>query len=321
MPRALVTGGAGFIGSYLVDRLMKEGYGVTVLDNLSSGSLDNLKEWLRNPRFKFVKEDLKDAHAIKTRLGQVELVFHLAANPEVKVGETGPRIHFNENLVATFNLLEAIRRNRTVKAVVFASTSTVYGEASKIPTSENYGPLIPISTYGASKLGCEALICSHAFAFGLRALILRFANVVGPRSNHGIIMDFINNLKSNPRKLKILGDGSQRKSYVYIQDCVEAIMLATDSFLKSRDRVQVFNVGSADWITVKRIADVVVKELGLENVKISFTGGVDGGRGWLGDVKMMRLSIDRLLNAGWRPRYNSEEAVRLTTKDIVRCRP
>jgi len=321
MPRALVTGGAGFIGSYLVDRLMKEGYGVTVLDNLSSGSLDNLKEWLRNPRFKFVKEDLKDAHAIKTRLGQVELVFHLAANPEVKVGETGPRIHFNENLVATFNLLEAIRRNRTVKAVVFASTSTVYGEASKIPTPENYGPLIPISTYGASKLGCEALICSHAFAFGLRALILRFANVVGPRSNHGIIMDFINNLKSNPRKLKILGDGSQRKSYVYIQDCVEAIMLATDSFLKSRDRVQVFNVGSADWITVKRIADVVVKELGLENVKISFTGGVDGGRGWLGDVKMMRLSIDRLLNAGWRPRYNSEEAVRLTTKDIVRCRP
>jgi len=316
-----VTGGAGFIGSYLVDRLMKEGYGVTVLDNLSSGSLDNLKEWLRNPRFKFVKEDLKDAHAIKTRLGQVELVFHLAANPEVKVGETGPRIHFNENLVATFNLLEAIRRNRTVKAVVFASTSTVYGEASKIPTPENYGPLIPISTYGASKLGCEALICSHAFAFGLRALILRFANVVGPRSNHGIIMDFINNLKSNPRKLKILGDGSQRKSYVYIQDCVEAIMLATDSFLKSRDRVQVFNVGSADWITVKRIADVVVKELGLENVKISFTGGVDGGRGWLGDVKMMRLSIDRLLNAGWRPRYNSEEAVRLTTKDIVRCRP
>lgn len=318
MHKVLVTGGAGFIGSHLVDRLIEMDYEVTVFDNLSSGSLDNLKKHLENPKFKFVKGDLKDAQTIREHLNDIEVVFHFAANPEVRIGETDPAIHFNENLIATFNLLEAIRKNKTVKTVVFASTSTVYGEALDVPTPENYGPLIPISTYGATKLGCEALICSYAHTFGLRGLLLRFANIIGPRSNHGVVIDFFNKLKSNQRRLEVLGDGSQRKSYLYIKDCIEAIIIAVNSFFENRDVIQVYNIGSLDSITVKMVAKIVAEEMGINDVELLFTGGVDGGRGWFGDIKFMHLSVDKLCNIGWTPRHNSEESVRLTVRELLK---
>ena len=231
MRKALVTGGAGFIGSHLVDRLMAEDYAVVVLDNLSSGSLENLRAWLSNPRFNFIKGDLKDKLTVEESLDEVDLVFHFAANPEVRVGETIPSVHFDENLVATFNLLEALRKSRTAKTIIFASTSTVYGEAAVFPTPESYGPMLPISTYGASKLGCEALICSYTHTFGLRGLILRFANIVGSRANQGVIIDFVRKLRENPRQLEILGDGSQKKSYLHIDDCVDAVLYATNTCL------------------------------------------------------------------------------------------
>jgi len=316
--KVLVTGGAGFIGSHLTDRLMMDGYKVTVFDNLSNGSLKNLERWLKNEHFRFVKGDLRKPSDIKEAVKDIELVFHLAANPEVRVGETDPSIHFQENLVATFNLLETVRKSASAKTFVFFSTSTVYGEATILPTPEDYGPSIPISTYGASKLGCEALASSYAHTFGLRTLILRIANVVGSRANHGVIIDFINKLKTNPKRLEILGDGTQKKSYLHIQDFIDATLHVTSRFLGDKKKTGIYNVGSADQVEVKKIAKIVAEEMKLRDVKFAFTGGVDGGRGWLGDVKIMLLSIDKLMKTGWKPKYNSEQAVRLAVKAILK---
>jgi len=320
--KVLVTGGAGFIGSHLVDALMNNGCKVVVLDNMSYENVNNVRRWLKDERFKFVKGDLKEAAVARKVAENAELVFHLAANPEVRVGEINPSVHFDENLAATFSLLEAMRRSKLTKTLVFASTSTVYGEASVIPTPEDYAPLVPISLYGASKLGCEALACSYAYTFGIRTLIVRLANVVGSRSRHGVVVDFIRKLQTNPSRLEILGDGTQTKSYLHIDDCVGALGHLVDCFLKSRSKVDVYNVGAFDQVGVTRIAEVVVEEMGLENVEFVFTGGVDGGRGWLGDVKVMHLSIRKLLDSGWKPRYNSEQAVRLAAKSLlkeIRC--
>ncbi len=318
--KILVTGGAGFIGSHLVDRLMIDGQNVTVLDNLSNGNLDNLQRWLENKRFRFIKGDLKKPSEVEEAVKGIELVFHSAANPEVRVGETDPSIHFKENLTATFNLLEAARKSPSAKTFVFFSTSTVYGEADILPTPEDYGPSIPISTYGASKLGCEALASSYAHTFGLRTLILRVANVVGSRANHGVIIDFINKLKTDPKRLEILGDGTQKKSYLHIKDFIDATLHLTSRFLRDEKKVEVYNVGSFDQVEIKKIAEIVAKEMSLPDVKFVFTGGVDGGRGWLGDVKIMLLSIDKLMKTGWKPRYNSEQAVRLAVKSILKER-
>ncbi len=317
---ALITGGAGFIGSHLVDRLMSKGLHVTVLDNLSVGRVENIAKWVENDHFKLVKGDLKQPKKVEATVEKVDLVFHLAANPEVRIGETDPRIHFEENLVATFNILEAMRKSTSAKNVVFASTSTVYGEAKVMPTPEDYGPLIPISTYGASKLGCEALVCSYAYTFGLRALILRVANIVGSRTSHGVIIDFIDKLTADSDRLEILGDGTQQKSYLHVDDCVSAILHVTREFSRSEDKVAIYNVGSFDQITVGRIAEIVAKEMDLRDVNFVFTGGVDGGRGWRGDVKVMLLSVEKLLKTGWTPKHNSEEAVRRATREILKER-
>ena len=318
--RILVTGGAGFIGSHLVDRLMMGGQNVTVFDNLSNGSLENLDRWLENEHFRFIKGDLKKPGDVGEAVKGIELVFHLAANPEVRVGETDPFIHFKENLAATFNLLEAMRKNSSAKIFVFFSTSTVYGEAAILPTPEDYGPSIPISTYGASKLGCEALASSYAHTFGLRTLILRVANVVGPRSNHGVIVDFINKLETDPKRLEVLGDGTQKKSYLHIEDFIDATLHVTRRFLDDEKKADVYNVGSVDQVEVKKIAEVVAEEMGLRDVNFVFTGGIDGGRGWLGDVKIILLSIDKLMKIGWKPKYTSEQAVGLAVKAILKER-
>lgn len=320
LSKALVTGGAGFIGSHLVDRLMKEHFHVTVLDDLSSGSISNIERWLKNERFQFVKVDLRNLRDVEEAVRNKELVFHLAANPEVKVGETDPSIHFEQNLVATRNVLEAMRKSVSAKYLVFASTSTVYGEANIIPTPEDYGPLIPISTYGASKLGCEALACSYAYTFGLHVTILRIANIVGSRASHGVIIDFIDKLKVDPNRLEILGDGTQKKSYLHISDFGDAILHLTRKSLQNNDKVAIYNVGSFDQVTVEKIAEIIAEEMGLQNVEFTFTGGVNGGRGWLGDVKIMLLSVDKLLKTGWKPKRNSAEAVRLATGEILKER-
>ncbi|RLI31028.1 UDP-glucose 4-epimerase [Candidatus Bathyarchaeota archaeon] len=314
--RILVTGGAGFIGSHLVDALMEKDLEVVVIDNLSRGSIGNLRRWLQHPKFMFIKGDLKNPEDTFQAIKGCETVFHLAANPEVRVGSVSPDVHFQQNVIATYNLLEALRVAGNVKTLVFTSSSTVYGEA-EVPTPENYSPLKPISVYGASKLACEALISAYAYSYGFKAVIYRLANIVGPRSRHGVIIDFVRKLKENPRELEILGDGSQRKSYLYIDDCIDAMLLGLKKVASSNNNVEIFNVGSDDQVDVLTIARIVVEEMGLKDVKFRLTGGVDGGRGWVGDVKNMLLDVGKLKFLGWKPRYNSEEAVRVAAKLLL----
>jgi UDP-glucose 4-epimerase len=315
---SIITGGAGFIGCHLTKKLLKKGCKVTVIDNFSSGKLKNIQPLLDNPFLTIVEEDLKKPVKLNEIVKKCEIIFHLAANPEVRVGETDPKIHFEENILTTFNLLETIRQAKTPKTIVFTSTSTVYGEATQIPTPENYAPLIPISTYGASKLACEAFITSYAQTFNHKALILRLANIIGLKSNHGVIVDFIRKIKANPNELEILGNGTQEKSYLHISDCIEAIMHLTNEFIKSNRKIDIYNIGSCDKITVKEIAQIVTEEMNTPNIRYKFTGGVDGGRGWKGDVKTMQLSIKKLIQTGWKPKYTSKQAAKLTAKELIK---
>jgi UDP-glucose 4-epimerase len=231
--RVLVTGGAGFIGSHIVDRLVRDGYRVRVIDNLSSGRLENIKHHLESNSIELIIGDLKDPQIALRAVEGVDTVFHFAANPEVRVSTTNPEIHFNENIVATFNLLEAMGR-KNVKELVFASSSSVYGEPEEIPVDEN-APIRPVSVYGASKAACEALIHAYTKLYGVKAVVLRYANVVGPRLRHGVVWDFINKLLKNPTELEILGDEKQVRSYIYIDDAIEATITA---WRKDRDKLR-----------------------------------------------------------------------------------
>jgi UDP-glucose 4-epimerase len=311
MMRIMVTGGAGFIGSHIVDRLMSEGHEVVVYDNLSSGKKEFIEHHMGKENFRFVQADLLDFETLNREMKDIDIVYHVAANPDVRLGAKDTKVHMEQNVLATYNVLEAMRING-VRDIVFTSTSTVYGEAKKIPTPEDYGPLIPISLYGASKLGAEAFITSYAHTFDMKAVIYRFANIVGPRGTHGVIYDFIMKLKKNPQELEILGDGTQTKSYLYVEDCVDAIIYG---YKNRREDVEIFNIGSEDWVNVRRIADIVVEEMGLENVAYRFTGGK---RGWKGDVPKMLLSIEKIKSYGWKPKRGSEESVRLTARALVR---
>ena len=310
---SLVTGGAGFIGSHLVDKLISNNLRVRVLDNLSNGSLSNLSKSKNNKNFQFFKHDLNDNETLPKLIQDVNTVFHIAANPEVRIGFEHPEISYRENIQNTFHLLEAIRKSK-VKRIIFASTSTVYGEPEQIPTSENYGPLLPISPYGASKLAGEAMISSYCNNYGIEGLIFRFANIIGSRSNHGVIIDFIKKLKKNKTKLEILGDGKQAKSYLHVNDCIESFLFCIS---KNNKRAEIFNVGNNDKIDVMTIAKIVSDCMNLSNVEFVTTGGVDGGRGWIGDVKQMQLNITKLKKLGWTPNLSSKSSVDLATKEIL----
>jgi len=310
--RVLVTGGAGFIGSHLVDRLVRDGYKVKVVDNLSSGRVENIKHHVEANTIEFIVGDLKNPQVALRAVEGVDVVFHFAANPEVRVSTTNPEIHFNENVVATFNLLEAMRR-KGVKELVFASSSSVYGEPNEIPVGED-APIRPVSVYGASKAACENLIHAYSKLYGIKAIILRYANVVGPRLRHGVVWDFIVKLKKNPAELEVLGDGKQVRSYIYIDDAVEATMIA---WRKTEEGYEVYNVASEDWIMVDEVADEVIAAMGLEGVKKIYRP-VLHGVGWLGDVKKIALKIDKLRKLGFRPAMNSREAIRTSIKKLLK---
>ncbi|MCQ4153929.1 MAG: NAD-dependent epimerase/dehydratase family protein [Archaeoglobi archaeon] len=296
----LVTGGAGFIGSHLVDRLVELDK-VVVLDNLSSGR----REFVNEEAEIHIVDLAEDP--IENFLRGADEVWHLAANPDVRIGSEKPEEIYRNNVLATYRLLEAMRKVG-VRKIIFTSTSTVYGEAKQIPTPEDC-PAHPISIYGASKLACEALIESYCHTFDFQAYIYRFANVIGKRSTHGVVYDFIKKLRYNPHELEILGNGEQNKSYIYIEDCVSAIFCG----LNAEEKVNIFNIGSEDQIRVRRIAEIVSEEMGL-NPRFRFTGG---DRGWKGDVPVMLLSVEKLKALGWRPKFRSEEAVRKAVRDLL----
>jgi UDP-glucose 4-epimerase len=308
--KCFVTGGAGFIGSHLVDRLIAEGNFVSVFDNLSSGRKEFVEQHFGNNRFKLIEEDLLDLEKTKKAVAGQDVVFHLAANPDARLGINNTELDLKQETVVTYNVLEAMRVNK-VKRIVFASSGTIYGETPIIPLSENYGPLFPISLYGAGKLASEALLSAFCNIFDMQAWIFRFANIVGDRATHGVIYDFINKLKQNPFQLEILGDGTQRKPYLHVDDCVDGMLFG---FRTSQDKINFFNLGCSTTTDVVTIGELVVKEMGLKNVRFKYTGG---DRGWPGDVPQVRLNVRKASKLGWNAKYTSDEAIKKATRDIL----
>jgi len=307
--RVVVTGGAGFIGSHLVDRLVKRDEEVIVLDNFSSGDIEFLNESIEN--ITLIDIDLLNEE-FAGYLEGAKIVYHLAANPEVQLGITKPEVMQEQNVDVTERVLKAMKLAEC-ENIVFTSTSTVYGDAEKIPTPEN-AELNPISAYGTSKLDAEKLIEKYCKENNFRGVSYRFANCVGPRSNHGVTFDFVNKLRKDNNHLEILGDGKQKKSYFHVEDCISGMLNMSPGELCEKGEMAALNVGSKDAIDVITLADQVCKAMKLDSVEYSFTGGVDGGRGWKGDVKFMRLDIKQLKSHGWTPQFTSRRAIKETAK-------
>jgi len=314
--KALVTGGAGFIGSSLCEALLTAGWEVRAFDNLTVGSRKNVSQLLHGPdkrRFEIVAGDCTISEQIRKAVRDCDALFHLSANPEVRMELNNPQQCYRQNVYATYCVLEALRKSKA-STVIFASTSTVYGRARTFPTREDYAPLEPISLYGASKLAGEAMVSAYCHSFDRHGIVLRFANILGPRSTHGVVNDFVRRLIQDPSELQILGDGNQTKSYLYIDDAVDAIL---SSVISARGPIEVFNVGSIDQISVSEIATTVAETMRLGEVKLSLSGGQSDGSGWLGDVKNMLLDISKLTARGWTPRHNSRESIELTVRSRV----
>jgi len=304
--KAVVTGGAGFIGSHLVDRLVSDGYSVTVLDNMSCGFLENLKRHRNDDGVRVLNVDLRDAKRLEEVFKGHDVVFHMAAHADIRKSLGDHRADLENNVVGTLNVLEAMYKNG-VQDLVFASTSALYGEAEVMPTPEEYYP-VQTSLYGASKLACEAYMEAYTQFSPLRFWSFRFSNVVGERCRRGVIWDFVHKLRRNPRELEILGDGKQSKEYLYVEDCVNGMMLG---YRRASGSVNVFNLAIEEQTTVDRVADIVIEEMGLKNVKRRYTGGP---RGWIGDNPVVVLSIDRIKKLGWKLKVSSEEAIRRTVR-------
>jgi len=306
MRKAFVCGGAGFIGSHLTTRLLQTaGVGeVVVYDNFTSGTRAHLQGVANHPALRVVEADAKDLKSLTAAMAGCDTVFHLAANPDIAKAVTQPDIDFWEGTYLAQNLLEAMRLTG-VKRLLYMSGSGVYGENAEVAFAENFGPNRPISTYGASKLACEALICSYCHMFGLTARAFRFANVVGPRQTHGVGYDFVRRLRQDPSRLRILGDGTQSKSYIHVEDIMAAVFLANE---KCPEPYDVFNVATGDYVTVKEIADLAVSVCGLPagSVQYEFTGG---DRGWKGDVPVVRFDCSKITGLGWQCRRNSAAAL------------
>lgn len=309
-----ISGGAGFIGSHLARRLLasRELRRLVIFDNFSSGLESYVAGIGDDPRVEIVREDLKNADAVKQAMRGCDTVFHLAANPDIAKAVTQPDIDFWEGTYLAQNVLEAMRVNG-VGRILYTSGSGVYGEDAETAFAEGYGPCFPISTYGASKLACEALISAYCHMFGVTGRAFRFANVVGPRQTHGVGYDFARRLRQDPTRLRILGDGSQSKSYIHVEDVLEAIFTLDAACGRAFD---VFNVATGDYITVREIADLVVAEAGLNGQAptYDFTGG---DRGWKGDVPIVRFDTAKARGFGWTPRRNSAEAIRDSVRAML----
>ncbi len=309
MTNFLVTGGAGFIGSNLVKYLVKNNYKVTVFDKFDKEKAVRLKSIINN--ISYEKVDVKDFNELKERFIDFDVVAHFSASADIALGKNNTKIDFEEGIVTTFNVLEAMKESKSNK-IIFPSSSTIYGNFTKIPTPEDAGLLFPTSLYGAAKLASEALISAYCNLFGMKSWIFRFGNVVGGDMTRGVIIDFIKKLKTNPHQLEILGDGNQEKDFIYVDDCVEAMMFA---FNNSAETVNVFNLGTGMTTSVRKIADMVIEEMKLSDIKRTFTGGKSG---WPGDAPLVLYDISKIRRLGWKPHLSSDEAVRLAIKNTVK---
>jgi len=299
--KAFVSGGAGFIGSNLVDRLLDLGHEVTVYDNLSTGSLQFLEYARDFDCFRLVKGDLLDEDSLSGAITGHEFVFHLAANADVRFGTEHPRRDLEQNTIVTYNILEAMR-NHGIRKIAFASTGSVYGETTVIPTPEDAPFPIQTSLYAASKLAGEGMIAAYCEGFGFQSWIFRFVSILGERYTHGHVFDFYRKLKQNPSRLKVLGNGKQRKSYLYIQDCIDAILLALE---KSNEPVNVLNLGVDGYCELNDSIGWICEELGV-SPKLEYTGG---DRGWIGDNPFIFLDTSKIRDLGWKPKLSIQDGV------------
>jgi UDP-glucose 4-epimerase len=308
----LVTGAAGFIGSNLVDRLLADGHQVTGLDNFCTGQEAFLREARAHASFRLVRADLLDLDAVESAMSGIDTVFHLAANADVRFGPDHPRRDLEQNTIVTWNVLEAMRRHK-VQRIAFSSTGSVYGEAAVIPTPEDCPFPVQTSLYGASKLAAEGLIAAYAEAFGIEATIFRFVSILGARYTHGHIVDFYRQLREHPGSLRVLGDGRQRKSYLAVEDCVDAVLLG---LAHSAGPVKIFNLGTDEYCQVNDSIGWITGHLGL-SPELSYSGG---NRGWIGDNPFIWLECSRIRALGWKPRYTIREAV-VRTVDYLQAEP
>jgi UDP-glucose 4-epimerase len=306
-----VIGGAGFIGSHLVNRLLDTTEAtVTVFDNFSTGRRRHFGDRVRNQRLKIIEGNCQDQKALVGAVKGHDTVFHLASNSDIARAATDPDIDFVNGTLLTHNMLEAMRKTN-VKRVVFTSGSGVYGEVPPKPIPEDYEKMIPVSTYGACKLACESLVSAYSFMFDMQGIVFRFANVVGPHQTHGVSYDFIHRLAKEPKKLLIYGDGSQSKPYIHVEDVVDAFLLVER---ENKTGYEYYNVASADHLTVREIADIVVAKMGLKKVAYEFTGG---SRGWKADVPIYRLDTKKIRARGWANKRNSRQAVEDSVASMV----
>jgi len=306
----MVTGAAGFIGSNLVDRLLENGHSVVAIDNFSTGQRHFLERAGTNSKFKLYEVDLSYAESIIPIFADCDFVFHLAANADVRFGTDHPRKDLEQNTIATYNVLEAMRSNG-IKKIAFSSTGSVYGEASVVPTPED-GPFpIQTSLYGASKAAGEGLISAYCEGFGFQSWIFRFVSILGERYTHGHVFDFYQKLKEDPTRLHVLGNGKQRKSYLYVQDCIDAILMAMD---KATDKVNIFNLGVDGYCEVNDSIGWICDELGLKP-EVEYSGG---DRGWIGDNPFIFLDTKKIEALGWRPKFGIRDGV-IKTVEYLRA--
>lgn len=305
----IVTGCAGFIGSNLVDRLLRDGHSVTGIDNFSTGQRRFLDGACSNANFHLVELDLLDLAGLTRAFAGGEFVFHLAANADVRFGTQHPRRDLEQNTIASYNVLEAMRAN-SIARIGFSSTGSVYGEASVIPTPENAPFPVQTSLYGASKLAGEGLIAAYCEGFGFQSYIFRFVSILGERYTHGHVFDFYQQLRDDPGKLRVLGNGKQRKSYLYVQDCIDAMLLAID---QTAEKVNVFNLGTDEYVEVNDSICWICAALGVEP-QLSFTGG---DRGWIGDNPFIFLDTGKIRALGWTPRLNIRDAIVTTVRFLA----
>lgn len=317
MENVLITGGAGFIGSHLVGKLLDEGNKVIAADNFTLGKRENVAKYADDPNFELVETDVQDIDALECLMNKhkIDRVYHLAANSDIQQSAKDPMIDYRNTFNTTYGVLEAMRRTNC-KKLFFASTSAVYGEKTDVNLTEDTGGLAPISYYGGAKLASEAFISSYAHMNDFDVLIFRFPNVIGPNLTHGVIFDFIRKLQNDPEELTILGDGTQCKPYIYVLDLVDAIYRYS---MNDRKGVEIFNIGVENATTVKEIADMVCERLGLENVKYKFTGG---NIGWKGDVPKFQYDLSKIKATGWKPEHDSNGSVKATldSLDIQLCK-
>jgi UDP-glucose 4-epimerase len=308
----LVTGVSGFIGSHMADTLLKQGHRVIGVDNFSTGRREFLADALREPRFRLVERDLMDPGAFQDLLrADVQCVFHFAANADVRHGLKHPRKDLEQNTIVTWNILEAMRK-ANVGHIVFSSSGSVYGDDATTPTPEDAPFPIQTSLYAASKISAEGFISAYAYGYGIRATIFRFVSILGERYTHGHVFDFVKQLRENPNQLRVLGDGEQKKSYLYVGDCMNAILCAMAN--SAHKTVEIYNLGVHDYIEVKKSADIICDELKLKPERV-YAGGA---RGWVGDSPFIFLDCKKIRALGWTPQLDIAESVRRTVRFILK---